>query len=169
MTAAVAAQLIAQDRNEDDTVAFTAGLLHDVGKIVLSEFLAAKTAQIFEETETNHHSMREAEKLLVGWDHAEIGARLLERWHLPPSLVTAVRHHHAPGEAGDYTRLASVVYLGNLVAQCLGRTSGYQSFAIHGRAEVFDILKITPEQWPLYLVRSWEKQQVVQALLDIKG
>lgn len=167
--AAVAAQLIAQDRGDDDTVAFTAALLHDLGKIVLSEFLKDQHARMIEETRRNRRSMLETERHLLGFQHAEVGARLLERWKLPESLVVAVRCHHAPAEAGEHMRLAATVYLGNLIAHCLGCTSGHQSFALDGRTEIFDILQITPEQWPLYLVRTWDKLQLAQSLLEIKA
>lgn len=166
---AVAAQLIAKDQATDDSLAFTAGLLHDVGKIVLSEFLNHQYPRILEETEHNQRSMRETEHLLVGVDHAEIGSHLLSRWRLPANLVAAVRWHHQPAEAGAHTQLTAYVYLGNVIAHCLGCTSGYQSFALHGRTEVFEILHLDPLEWPRYLVQAWDKLQVVQSLLDIKG
>jgi putative nucleotidyltransferase with HDIG domain len=169
VTAALAAQLIAKDLGEDDSVTFTAGLLHDTGKIVLSESLADKYAQIFEETEKHHRSMHETEKLLLGFEHAEVGGRLLERWKLPAPLVAAVWHHHAPADAGEHTRLAALVYMGNMIAHCMGCTSGYQSYALHGRAEVFDILHLDPEKWPVYLVRAWDKLQLAQSLLNLRG
>jgi putative nucleotidyltransferase with HDIG domain len=166
---ALAARLLAKDLHEDESVIFTAGLLHDVGKLVLSDALTDKYTAIVEETERRRRSMHETEKVLLGFEHAEVGGRLLERWKLPPTLVAAVWHHHAPARAGAHARLAAMVYLGNMIAHCLGCSSGYQSYALDGRAEVFDILRIDPGKWPLYLVRTWEQLQLAHSLLNIKG
>lgn len=158
---ALAARCLAQDVGENETAAFTAGLLHDTGKLVLSEALAGKYEQIVEETERNRRSMLEAEEAIVGAHHAQLGGRLLERWKLPPSLVGAVRHHHAPSDAAGCTPLAAIVYLGNMVAHCMGYCAGYQSFALRGRAEVFGILNLDPERWPVYIVRTWDELERV--------
>jgi putative nucleotidyltransferase with HDIG domain len=169
ITSALAAQLVAKDLGDDENFTFTASLLHDIGKIVLSEGLADQYARIHEETEKHQRSMHETEKLLLGFEHAEVGGRLLERWKLPPHLVAAVWHHHTPSLAGEHTRMAALVYLGNMIAHCLGCNSGYQSYALQGRSEVFDILKMDPEQWPRYVVRAWDKLQLAQSLLNIKS
>jgi putative nucleotidyltransferase with HDIG domain len=169
VTAALGAQLVARDLGDDESVTFTAGLLHDVGKIVLSSALTDKHARILEETEKHQRSMHDTERLLLGFAHAEVGARLLERWKLPTPLVAAVRHHHTPADADTHARLTALVYLGNMIAHCMGYTSGYQSFALHGRAEVFDILQLDPQRWPLYLVRAWQKLPLTQSLLYSQG
>ena len=83
--------------------AFTAGLLHDVGKMILAkQFPDAYRPLLTEAAMTP--LLPESERAVVGHDHAEIGALLFERWRLPKVLVDAVAHHHdptlVPGVAG---------------------------------------------------------------------
>lgn len=76
--------------------AFTLGLLHDLGKIALSSHLEIDAEPILELAFDQHVSFETAEARVLGIDHAEAGAFLLERWGLPEALVTAVRYHHKP-------------------------------------------------------------------------
>ncbi len=101
VTAAVAAQLIAKSKGEDDSVVFTATLLHDIGKIVLAEALEHIYVKLIEENRSQQAALIETEKRVLGVQHAEIGGHLLARWNFPPSLVNAVWFHHDPGAAKE--------------------------------------------------------------------
>ena len=79
--------------------AFVAGLLHDIGKVVLNTYLKEQFVRVLIRAAGGEVTYAEAEREIFGFDHAEAGARLLERWNLPSSLVSAVRYHHAPLEA----------------------------------------------------------------------
>lgn len=103
---------------------FIAGLLHDVGKIVLDQFLHDKFAEILQKAEREKILVREAEEQLLGVNHAEIGAWLFEKWNLSKGLVEAVRHHHNPALAGEHQRLAAIVHLGDIVVRSLRFGSG---------------------------------------------
>jgi putative nucleotidyltransferase with HDIG domain len=160
---------MAGDQGDDENIVFTAALLHDIGKIVLSEALEQVYGKLVEETQDEQHSLLEAEKNLLGVHHAEIGGRLLSRWKFPPSLVSAVWFHHNPAGAKPHDRLASYVYLGNMVAYFIGHGYGHQAFALRGRAEALEILGLASESLPKYMIRTLESYDAVQALFKIKN
>lgn len=89
--------------------AFTAGLLHDIGKLVLDHNLAE------EKQESGCGITLETERQCTGFDHAEAGAALLDSWDFPEQVVEAVRWHHSPWEAGEHQRLALAVGVANEV------------------------------------------------------
>jgi putative nucleotidyltransferase with HDIG domain len=142
VTVALAARIIAQSFNADENLAFTAGLLHDIGKLVLSGSLEGAYDKLVEETGTSGHSFLEAEKAILGVEHAEVGGRLLERWKFPEYLVKAIWHHHDPLQARPHERLAAYVYVSDMIAHCLGQGHGHQAFAVRDRSETLEMLEI---------------------------
>ncbi|MBI1839717.1 MAG: HDOD domain-containing protein [Verrucomicrobia bacterium] len=162
--AAVAAQIIAQDRGLDPQQAFTAGLLHDVGKIVLAKALEGSYERIIEETDIHQQSLVEAEKAVLGVDHAQVGGRLLAQWKFPEPLVEAVTWHHDPSSAENHQPLAACVYLANMIAAFTGHGYGFQAFALRGRAEALESLGLQGDELPLYMIRTTEGLKKVSFL-----
>ena len=167
VTTAVAAQLIAEETGVEANVAFTAGLLHDIGKIILSSGLENIYAKLLEEVDTNQLSLLETEKKLLGVQHAEIGGRLLARWKFPAHLVAAVWFHHNPKGAQPHEKLASCVYLGNMIAYFIGNGFGHQAFALRGRAEALDILNLKSDDMPRLMIKTFERFDAIEALFNI--
>ena len=167
VTAAVAAQLIARRKGEDENTVFTATLLHDIGKVVLSEALTKKYDRVIEEVEKNQLSLQEAEKKLLGVEHAEIGGRLLARWKFPSNVVSAVWFHHNPKAAAPSEKLAAYVYLGDLVAHFMGHGFGHAAFAMKGRSEALGILDLEAEALPLLMIETYQKMETVNTLFAL--
>lgn len=123
--------------------AFTAGLLHDVGKLVLAkQFPDAYRPLLVQSAMTP--LLPEAERAAVGHDHTEIGALLFERWRLPKVLVDAVARHHEPTLAPG---LAGLVAAANTLLGC-GRDEREQAL---GRAAAAGV---TEELWLDYRERG---------------
>ncbi|MCC6233723.1 MAG: HDOD domain-containing protein [Verrucomicrobiales bacterium] len=164
VTVAVAAQLVAEEVGDAPAIVYTAALLHDIGKIVLSETLVQSYAALVADTEQQQLPLIEAERRVLGTDHAEIGGRLLTRWKMPAGVVAAVTYHHAPQEAGTHARLAAHVYVGNMLAHMMGYGCGHVPFAIHGRSEAMRILGLGEESLPKFMIATFEKLGFVEAL-----
>jgi putative nucleotidyltransferase with HDIG domain len=167
VTAAVAAQLIAQGNDDDESLAFTAALLHDVGKVVLAGALEHIYGELVENTQEQQAALIEMEKRMLGAQHAEIGGRLLARWKFPETIVNAVVFHHAPAAAAPHQRLAAYVYLGNVIAYFIGHGCGAQVLAMRGRTQAIEILGLRPETLPKVLAQTLEKLQMVDALVKV--
>jgi putative nucleotidyltransferase with HDIG domain len=151
---ALAAQIIATELGLDQSGAFTAALLHDLGKLVLSTSLDEVYDQVIARTEQSGETFIEAEKTLIGVDHAEVGGRLLERWSFPADLIGAVRFHHDPAQAGTARPLAACVHLGDVLAHTLGHGYGFQSHALRCQPEALAILEITPADLEQLLIKT---------------
>ncbi len=111
--AAFNAKFVAESAGADGSLLFTAGLLHDLGKVILGrEPLPAP--DLFRRPSDPASLAQETG--LFGFTHAELGAALLEQWKLPAPIVAAVRHHHQPMQPSGLDRFAAFVAVGNFVA-----------------------------------------------------
>lgn len=164
---AVAAKLLASDRGDDPNLVFTAGILHDIGKVVLASALETTYAELMRDIEDQQHSLLEAEKRILGVQHAEVGGRVLERWKFSGGLVAGVWFHHDPQMAGAHSKLASYVYVGNMIAYFLGHGYGRLAFAMRGRAESLDYLELAPSDLPGYMIRTVDGLKAVEGLLNL--
>ena len=98
---------------------FIAGLLHDVGKIVLDQYLPEKFGEVGALVRARDILIVEAEMSVLGVTHADVGAWLFEKWNLSKGLVDAVRHHHNPALAGESQRFAEIVHVGDVLVRAL--------------------------------------------------
>ena len=130
VTSALAAELVAErSRYREPSTAYTAGLLQDIGKIVLADFVGDALPRIRALTEQEGLSWEAAEERVVGLPHPEVGARLLERWSFPATLVEAVRFHHTPSRATADPELARIAHLADALTITLGMGLGADGLA----------------------------------------
>jgi HD-like signal output (HDOD) protein len=107
--------------------AFTAGLLHDVGRIVIASNLPKEYAAIIARARENSRPLHEEEAATLQVDHAEVGAYLLGLWGLPVEIVEATGGHHAPGQtafASEFTLLGAVHAANVFAHETGGQTDG---------------------------------------------
>lgn len=116
LTAAFACKFVADDVEADGNLLFTAGLLHDIGRVVLSQAKGAEYGKLYTEAVAAKADVNALEKAAYGFTHADVGAGLIEIWKLPPVLVEAVRFHHQPAAAGAGKNMAAAVCVGNGLA-----------------------------------------------------
>jgi putative nucleotidyltransferase with HDIG domain len=143
---AVATKLLAREvRYSNPEEAFVSGLLHDIGKVVLDQYLPDQFERVLQTVVQEHCSIAEAERMVIGVTHSDIGRWLAENWNLPVQLAEAIGLHHEPDRAKQASRLVGLVHL----ADCLVRMEqiGYPGDDIvpEVHPSVWDTLRLSPE------------------------
>jgi HD-like signal output (HDOD) protein len=126
---AVSAAIIAGDLADlrgikPSSLAFTGALLRDIGKVVLDRYVRTGIESILALVNRLDISFKEAERRVLGYDHAQIGAMLSEKWNFPPSLQCILRCYHTPLQAKECLSEASVVYLADAIVRKMGIGTG---------------------------------------------
>jgi len=104
----------------DPESAFCAGVLHDIGMLIFSQYMSDDYAKVCEYAKANTIPLIEAEDKILGVNHAKIGKILADRWSLPLDLEYAIVHHHAPEEADKAIQLVNVIHLADTISHDLG-------------------------------------------------
>ncbi|MDJ0987959.1 MAG: HDOD domain-containing protein [Desulfobacterales bacterium] len=122
---------------------FTAALLHDVGKLVLGEFVKDDFKKI-ENAVSEWVSFEEAETMVLGTNHAEVGAQILTRWSLPVEIVNAVQWHHKPEASDQISTMLDIVHVANFMSIMIGIGIGRDGLQHQPSAAVSERLGLTP-------------------------
>ncbi|MCB2183632.1 MAG: HDOD domain-containing protein [Desulfobulbaceae bacterium] len=106
--------------------AYTAGLMHDLGKGILSQYMKGSAPDLLAAVENDKmHDYREAELFYYGTDHCDVGCHIAKHWALPEALCAVIRWHHEPARSPvEYKSLVYVVHLGDIMAMIGGAATG---------------------------------------------
>ena len=115
---ALCARNIARTLRLDADVAFTAGLLHDLGRLALASQEPARLSESLRRRDELDCTMLEAERATLGTDHTALGAQVAERWHFGPAVVDAIRRHHEP-PASTQATVVDIVHVADNIAHAL--------------------------------------------------
>lgn len=166
LTGHVTQQVVHQSANHslDPTVAYTCGLLHDIGKVVIGQALdPVKQRAIRALLDAGAHDFVTAEREVIGVDHAEVGATLLEKWGIPKVVVEAVRNHHTP-VLTPTPQFSAIVHVADLLAHQTGFSPGLASFALKASEESVHALGLDLESWEKLLIATLDTHQTVEEL-----
>lgn len=97
-------------------VAFTLGVLHDIGRVVMLQIVPEHYREVITVTKTKRAYLWKVERQVLGFHHGELGARLAEKWQLPPAYSEAVRYHHEPEKAHIENELAYILSLSDAMS-----------------------------------------------------
>lgn len=142
--------------------AFTAGLLHDVGKIVLGTFIDLDDVPVHDLVRNEGLSFEEAERRLFDIDHAEISGLVLGRWQLPVEMVAAVRHHHQPAATAEHRDLVDIVHVADMLCMTAGLGLGSDGLAYRLDVDATEHVQLAPGVGELILC------EVAEALDDME-
>lgn len=142
---AIGARLIAERHGKvDPERAYTAGLLENIGHLVLDRFLDEAIEEI-RGMALGGTDLIEAERQVLGLHHAEIGARLSTRWSLPDVLVEVIRHHHHPELAGPDAALAATIHLAEILTQELAESESTGGLRYSINLKALELIGLQPE------------------------
>ena len=152
---------------------FVAGLLHDIGRLVMAYKLPDECKQILAYQELAQVNLPDAERRILGFDHAQVGSELMKAWSLPVSHEQSTLYHHDPEKAQDFRLEASIVHLANAItglaeagcdeiAELSGVPDSVWEIAHVTLHDVEDILVLARDQFidTLSLIRSRGRKSI---------
>jgi putative nucleotidyltransferase with HDIG domain len=127
--------------------AFTAAILHDIGKLLMTKFLSEEIMGFLRRAEEGDHLTRlDSERVLLSVHHGELGGLMAQHWRLPERIVTGIIYHHEPDAGNDVT--ADVTYLANLVAKQIEAGLDGRQLDFQPSPAVLERLGLRPDELP---------------------
>ncbi len=121
VSSALIAKLIARHLKTDNKhTIFTAALIKDIGKIILNQEVADSLEKIKTIVEKNELSFQEAEKQVIGMDHATIGALVAEKWNFSKQMIFMIKNHHISDKTAIDHPGTQMIYLADIICVMLG-------------------------------------------------
>jgi putative nucleotidyltransferase with HDIG domain len=118
---ALCAQALADElRRDDGDLAFTVGLLHDIGTLALASLFAPAYAEVVQWRREKDGQGSDAERAVLGIDHAEVGGLIAQQWNFAPTIVDAIRQHHAPAPTAAAVTLTGIAHVADAIVHALG-------------------------------------------------
>lgn len=138
---AVTARLIAKTiRYPNIEQAYIAGLLRDIGKVILDLYMREEYQWIVDTVQKSRQSFHQAEAELLGYHHGQVGQKIAERWMLPAELSEAIALHHNPEAAVLNPRLTAVVHSADALVMTMGVHLGVDGLAYEISPHALDLL-----------------------------
>jgi HD-like signal output (HDOD) protein len=150
----ICARILAGYKNIQNTERiFVAGLLHDVGRLVLYNNMPKEALYAVTTARRNSQFLHVAERDFFGLDHAALGGQLLMTWKLPMSLENAVEYHHEPEKSKNQVE-SFIIHLADIMANAMGIGSSGERFVPSLHNETWMLLGLTPNIFSLTLEQA---------------
>lgn len=109
--------------------AYTAGLLRDIGKVILDHYLNKQFQSVMDGVNEGNKSFIEVEEEILGFNHGQVGAKIAEKWKLPEDLVEAIAYHHQPEKAQLNPKLVAITHIADGLVMMMGIHIGADGLA----------------------------------------
>lgn len=168
LSSALISQIICNLIGESKTsVIFTTTLLHDIGKVVFNDFVWDENRRISQLVREEGYSFEEAERKILGMDHAEVGARIAEMWNFPGDMIQAIRLHHVPEEASEDDIITPIVYLSDVVTLTMGIGVGSDGLSYRGKKRIMKRFGLKEKDLEKIMADFYESYNNVQSILNL--
>ncbi|MBM9500637.1 HDOD domain-containing protein [Leptospira sp. 201903071] len=147
-------------------LAFTGGLLHNIGKVILADFFPAVLLTLREELKNHTSSFAELEKKHFGYSHEEAGAKLLAKWNFPQELVHVAENYSRPEEEKEYPELVSVVHVAHTISVAAGVGIDIAGLSVPISNKALQILGINDSDLQMYYTVLPEIQKHIRELIQ---
>jgi putative nucleotidyltransferase with HDIG domain len=164
---AVLSGMIAKQTGDSEGAAYTAGLLHDIGKLVLASAEGPKYGALIRQSGGFGRGLEAVEKAEFGFAHGAVGARLLARWGVPLDISTPVSLHHDQGWPEPFARMSAIVSLGNIAAHRLDQGAGEQPQDLPDATPAVQALQIPIDQLADLVQRAEEEVAKLEGLFPV--
>lgn len=164
---AIARALARHQKLSTDT-AYTAGLLHDIGRMALQACFPAQYALVLKRRDSGGLQLRDAETAMFGLDHCVVGAELVRVWQIPPTISNALAQHHL-GPESDGDPLGDLIHIADVLCKqfALGNSGEPRVEPLDPKA--LSRRGITPEQLDVWCPDLKSEAQKVLAEFDVCG
>jgi putative nucleotidyltransferase with HDIG domain len=164
---AVSASVVAEESGQTKAVAFTAGLLHDIGKLVLASAEREPYATLIQRARDERLLLSALERSTFIIDHAELGGELMHRWNLPADVVAAVRYHHELEAAAPYDQLTAAVRIGDVIGHQLFEEDLANTDLLTPSISALETLRLSPDSLPRVIAKAQVEMEKVRDMLDV--
>jgi putative nucleotidyltransferase with HDIG domain len=170
----VSSALISQDLAEkrhlnNISLIFTSALVKDIGKVILNTYVKDSFETINMAVQNKGLTFVDAEKEVIGIDHAELGARVAENWNFSPAMVNIIRNHHYPENASDEDLAIPIVYLADCICMMMGKGVGSDGLAYKYYQDALDRLNFSDIDLQKTMVSFTDKFEDIEELISLSG
>jgi len=163
----ISSSIIADEAGQPKAVAFTAGLLHDIGKLVLASAERGAYAKLAQMAKDQGEVLSTLERALLGIDHAQLGGELMRRWNLPPDVVAAVARHHQLDASPPLEQLTAVVQVADRIGHLLFGEELPDADPLTSSDAAMDTLQLSPDDFPRLLAKTEADMEKLKGILQI--
>jgi putative nucleotidyltransferase with HDIG domain len=146
---------------------FTAALVKDIGKLILGRYVAFAYEQINILVHSQGQSFNDAEHVIIGMNHEELGALVGKKWNFSEKLIYIMRHHHLSDEYARQDLETALVYLADIICMMMGVCTGADGLSYRFYGSVLDQLNLSENDLQGIIAEASKHQQQMEVLLSL--